>query len=140
MQKEEEGLRRPRLCAASDYELIFSCYEIRLARLPCREKQYPPALRRTGHRGGAKGDSELINLSPGLCLQSRFMSFIFGLRNEHAGTLNRGRLRSRVMVRIAHYILKLPASLKTAVCGTTSGIEVQRDRWLHLHWPGINNT
>lgn len=99
-----------------------------------------PGLETDGSSRGAKGDSELINLSPGLCLQSRFMSFIFGLRNEHAGTLNRERLRSRVMVRIARYILKLPASLKTAVCGTTSGIEVQRDRWLHLHWPGINNT
>lgn len=81
------------------------------------------ALRRTGYRGvggrGAKGDSELINLSPGLCLQSRFMSFIFGLRNEHAETINRRRLRSRVMVRIAHYIFKLPALLKLAICSMT---------------------
>lgn len=28
------------VCATSDYQLIFPCYEIRLAQLPCWEKQY----------------------------------------------------------------------------------------------------
>lgn len=38
-----EGNRRlsgQRVCATSDYQLIFSCYEIRLVQLPCWEKQY----------------------------------------------------------------------------------------------------
>lgn len=43
--RRKRKIKRPErarvcVCATSDYQLIFSCYEIRLAQLPCWEKQY----------------------------------------------------------------------------------------------------
>lgn len=48
--------------ATSDYQLIFSCYEIRLVQLPCWEKQYSSFEMGGGVIGEVKGEGKLLNL------------------------------------------------------------------------------